>query len=69
MHEIKGEFLRRTGVADHPFTRIFEKTCCDIDPMKHLGANGLPWQLPSEKEMRSLLDDSFDGYNEDSVDG
>jgi hypothetical protein len=53
--EVKAEFLRRTGVADHPFSRTPDM-CCAKDPAKHLGYGDLPWTLPSVKEMRELLD-------------
>lgn len=52
--EVKAEFLRRTGVTDHPYSRTPEP-CCDIEPSKHLGYGDLPWTLPPIKEMRELI--------------
>lgn len=52
--EIKVEFLRRTGITDHPFSRT-PALCCDAEPSRHLGYGGIPWQLPSVIEMRELL--------------
>lgn len=52
--QVKTEFLRRTGVTDHPYSRT-PAPCCEADPSRHLGYGQNPWTLPTIAEMRELL--------------